>query len=60
MLGYDDVIAPQPQVKDVGTHRIITGPYPGGDDRWLPSAIEAGRPLPEPAPLFKRLDEVQD
>src|SRR5690348_13972785 len=60
MLGYDDVIAPQPQVKDLGTHRIITGPYPTGDDRWLPSAIEAGRALPEPAPLFKRLDEVQD
>jgi len=60
MLGYDDVIAPQPHVKDLGTHRIITGPYPDGDDRWLPSAIEAGRALPEPSPLFKRLDEVQD
>jgi methionyl-tRNA synthetase len=60
MLGYDDVIAPQPEVKDLGTHRIITGAYPGGEDRWLPSAIEAGRVLPEPAPLFKRLDEVQD
>ncbi|HKW59259.1 MAG TPA: methionine--tRNA ligase [Candidatus Dormibacteraeota bacterium] len=59
MLGYDDVIAPLPEVKDLGTHRIITGEYEAAD-RWQPSTLEAGRKLPEPAPLFKRLDEVQD
>jgi len=59
MLGYDDVIAPQPEVKDVGDHRVITGDY-DSRDRWLPSQLEPGRKLPEPAPLFKRLDDVQD
>src|SRR5207247_3529508 len=57
MLGYDDVIAPQPQVKEVDDHRIITGDY-DSRDRWHPSALEPGRKLPTPAPLFKRLDEV--
>jgi len=59
MLGYDDVIAPQPEVKDVGDHRVITGDY-DSRDRWQPSELEPGRKLPEPAPLFKRLDDVQD
>ena len=57
MLGYDDVIAPQPVVQDVGSHRIITGDY-DMTDRWRPSTLEPGRKLPAPAPLFKRLDEV--
>jgi methionyl-tRNA synthetase len=57
MLGYDDVIAPQPEVKDVGTHRVITGEY-ASVDRWRPSELEAGRTLPTPQPLFKRLDDV--
>ena len=43
----------------MGTHRIITGDYPA-QDRWRPSSLEAGRRLPEPVALFKRLDEVQD
>ena len=57
MLGYDDVIAPQPIVKDVGTHRVITGDY-DIRDRWQPSALQPGRKLPVPEPLFKRLDPV--
>ncbi len=59
MLGYDDVIAPQPDVKDVGTHRIITGAY-AEEDRWRASQLEPGRKLPEPKPLFKRLDDVSE
>ncbi len=59
MLGYHDVIAPLPEVKDVGDHRVITGDY-DSRDRWHPSHLEPGRKLPEPAPLFKRLDDVQD
>src|SRR5262249_22966648 len=54
MLGYDDVIAQQPEVRDLGTHRIITGEYEAAD-RWLPSRLAANSKLPEPAPLFKRL-----
>src|SRR5436309_1585757 len=59
MLGYEDVIAPQPEVQDLGTHRVITGDYEAMD-RWKPSTLEPGRDLPAPAPLFKRLDEVAD
>ena len=59
MLGYDDVIAPQPLVRDEGTHRIITGIY-SSEDRWKPSRLEAGRNLPAPLPLFKRLDEATE
>jgi len=57
MLGYEDEIAPQPQIKDLGTHRIITGDYPS-EDRWRPSELNPGRKLPAPQALFKRLDEV--
>ena len=57
MLGYEDEIAPQPTVKDLGTHRIITGDY-AAEDRWRPSELPPGRKLPAPQPLFKRLDEV--
>ena len=59
MLGYDDVIAPQPTVQDLQTHRIITGDYDTAN-RWVPSRLEPGRQLPEPVALFKRLDEVTD
>jgi len=59
MLGYNDVIAPQPEVRDAGDHRVIAGDY-DSRERWLPSRIEPGRKLAEPAALFKRLDEVQD
>jgi methionyl-tRNA synthetase len=59
LLGYDDVIAPQPEVKDLGTHRVITGDY-SSEDRWVPSRLEAGRKLPTPEPLFKRLDDVPE
>jgi methionyl-tRNA synthetase len=59
MLGYDDVIAPQPVVQDLGSHRIITGDY-DMTDRWRPSQLEPGRKLPAPARLFTLLEEVQD
>jgi methionyl-tRNA synthetase len=61
MLGYDDVIAPQPEVREVSedgsTHSVITGYYPMGD-RWRPSDLPPGRKLPTPEALFKRLDQV--
>ncbi len=62
MLGYDDVIAPQPEVRehseDGVAHMVITGDYGEPVDRWRPSELEPGRKLPEPQALFKRLDEV--
>jgi methionyl-tRNA synthetase len=62
MLGYGDVIAPQPDVRehseDGAAHMVITGDYGEPLDRWRPSELEPGRRLPEPQALFKRLDEV--
>jgi hypothetical protein len=61
MLGYDDVLAPQPEVRsfaeDASSHRVITGDYESRD-RWRPSELAPGRKLPAPEPLFKRLDDV--
>src|SRR6185437_14874002 len=45
MLGYDDVLAPQPEVRefaeDATAHRVITGDYEARD-RWRPSELQAG------------------
>ncbi|HET7465991.1 MAG TPA: methionine--tRNA ligase [Candidatus Dormibacteraeota bacterium] len=64
MLGYEDVIAPQPDVRehaeDGASHRVLTGDYGDPVDRWAPSRLEAGRKLPEPVALFKRLDPVEE
>jgi methionyl-tRNA synthetase len=61
MLGYDDVIAQQPEVREFaekdGSHTVITGEY-DSHDRWRPSELPAGRTLPVPEALFKRLDDV--
>ncbi|HEY5035213.1 MAG TPA: methionine--tRNA ligase, partial [Candidatus Dormibacteraeota bacterium] len=61
MLGYTDVIAPQPEVREVNedgvVHRVITGNYQA-EDRWRASQLAPGRPLPQPVALFKRLDDV--
>jgi methionyl-tRNA synthetase len=61
MLGYDDVIAPQPEVREVGedgdAHIVLTGDYPMAD-RWKASQLVPGTRLPEPQALFKRLDPV--
>jgi methionyl-tRNA synthetase len=61
MLGYDDVIAPLPVLREFSengrSHSVITGEYEAVD-RWLPSELPPGRKLPAPEPLFKRLDDV--
>ena len=61
MLGYDDVIAEQPEVREVvedgASHSVLTGEY-SSEDRWKPSTLPAGRKLPVPEALFKRLDPV--
>ncbi|MGH7764408.1 MAG: methionine--tRNA ligase [Candidatus Dormibacteraceae bacterium] len=63
MLGYDDVIAPQPEVRehseDGVVHSVITGDYPV-QDRWTASHLAPGTNLRTPEPLFKRLDDVPD
>jgi len=62
MLGYEDVIAPQPEVRefseDGDPHKVITGDYETRD-RWKRSELPPGRKLPAPEALFKRLDDVE-
>jgi len=59
MLGYTDVIAPQPRVREVeddgGAHLVLGNDYEARP-RWAPSCIPAGRPLPRPAALYRKLD----
>jgi methionyl-tRNA synthetase len=60
LLGYQDVIAPQPEVReqreeDGAAHAVLGGDYPARD-RWHPEPLPAGRPLPEPRPLYRKLD----
>ncbi|MGH7760687.1 MAG: methionine--tRNA ligase [Candidatus Dormibacteraceae bacterium] len=61
MLGYENVIAEQPEVREVvgdgASHSVLTGDY-SSEDRWKPSTLPAGRKLPVPEALFKRLDPV--
>jgi methionyl-tRNA synthetase len=63
MLGYTDVIAPQPEVREISEdgilHKVLTGEYPIAN-RWLVSELAPGHPLPQPQALFKRLDDVPD
>jgi len=63
MLGYDDVIAPQPEVREFSeegaSHTVITGEY-ASENRWRPSELPPGRKLPPPEALFKRLDDVPE
>jgi methionyl-tRNA synthetase len=63
MLGYGDVIAPQPEVREFSedgtTHIVLTGEYPC-ENRWRPSELAPGHPLPQPQALFKRLDDVAE
>jgi methionyl-tRNA synthetase len=61
LLGHDGVLAPQPEIADLSeadgrVHHVLRGDYEQSD-RWRPGELPAGRPLPPPAPLFKKLDE---
>ncbi len=60
MLGYGDVIAPQPEVREYdeegsGGHLVLGGDY-SLQPRWRPSELEAGLRLPEPRALFRKLE----
>jgi methionyl-tRNA synthetase len=61
LLGFDDVIAPMPEVSTVdeegwGTHRVLGGSYPAAA-RWQVQRLEAERPLRTPVALYKKLDD---
>jgi methionyl-tRNA synthetase len=62
LLGYGDrlfgdiVIEPGPET---GGHEVLRyrPAASEGRDRWAPSELEAGRPLPPPQPLYQKLEE---
>lgn len=60
MLGFDDVIAPMPEVREHtepegDRHRVLTGDYEVRD-RWHREELPEGRALREPRPLYRKLD----
>jgi methionyl-tRNA synthetase len=63
LLGYEGTIAGPLEFKhytedDGSSHRVLTGNYAAASGRWEPTKLPAGQTLPEPKPLFKKLDET--
>jgi methionyl-tRNA synthetase len=61
LLGYEGWIAGPlerriVQEDDGSTHEILTGDYTGWVGSWAPSDLPPGQALPEPRPLFRKLD----
>jgi methionyl-tRNA synthetase len=60
LLGYEGEIAGELELRTVDesgdAHEVLTGQYETWDGTWTPSDLRAGQGLPEPAPLFKKLD----
>ncbi len=63
LLGRDGWLAGPLESREVGedgedgaTHTVLTGDYGSWVGRWAPSELEPGRSLPEPRPLFRKLD----
>ncbi|MGH2499927.1 MAG: methionine--tRNA ligase [Candidatus Limnocylindria bacterium] len=60
-LGYEGELAGAPVFRTVGgdgelPHRILTGDYERWTGRWHPGELPSGQPLPEPKPLFRKLE----
>jgi methionyl-tRNA synthetase len=60
LLGYDGWLAGPLDIREVGAegdrHEILTGDYAGWTGSWASGELPPGRPLPEPQPLFRKLD----
>jgi methionyl-tRNA synthetase len=62
-LGYEGRLSGESYLEvardDLGEHRVLRyrPPSVSREASWRPSALEPGRKLREPAPLFKKLDE---
>jgi methionyl-tRNA synthetase len=59
LLGYEGYIAGPLELREVDEedpHEVLTGDYDSWVGHWEPSELEPGRTLPEPEPLFKKLD----
>jgi methionyl-tRNA synthetase len=61
-LGGTGVWAAQPEIRTVTEeggpdYPVLMGEYAAEQARWASTAIEVGRPLNKPVPLFAKLDE---
>jgi methionyl-tRNA synthetase len=60
LLGYEDVLAPLPEVREYeeegGSRHAVLGNEYEQRDRWHHEELPAGRPLKEPRPLYRKLD----
>jgi methionyl-tRNA synthetase len=62
LLGYEGSIAGPLEFRDYteddgNTHRVLTRSEVELVGKWQPSALPVGQKLPQPEPLFKKLDE---
>jgi methionyl-tRNA synthetase len=65
LLGHGGSIAGELEFRTVaegdGSHEVLTGDYETWIGEWKPSELASGQELPEPRPLFKKLDpEIVD
>ncbi|MFN2467886.1 MAG: methionine--tRNA ligase [Gaiellaceae bacterium] len=61
LLGHEGHIAGPLEFRteieeDGSTHEVLTGDYERWVGAWAPTELPVGRPLPEPRPLFRKLD----
>ena len=60
LLGNEGTIAGPVETREVvdedDVHEVLTGDYESWEGSWGPSELPAGRALPKPRPLFKKLD----
>jgi methionyl-tRNA synthetase len=64
LLGYEGWLAGPLEFREVteeggDSHTVLTGDYESWVGSWAPSELPAGRKLPEPRPLFTKLDPTK-
>ncbi|HET8892517.1 MAG TPA: methionine--tRNA ligase [Gaiellaceae bacterium] len=55
LLGHEGYLAGPLEIRWVDDHNVLTGDYASWVGSWAPSELPAGRTLPEPRPLFRKL-----
>ncbi len=61
LLGHEGTLAGPPDEREVteedgSAHTVLTGDYASWTGHWGPGELPAGRELPAPRPLFRKLD----